>query len=121
MLAGVALFVAALGLFGLSAFTVEQRTKEIGVRKALGARTLDILRLLMWDFTKPVLWASLIAWPVAYFFMQRWREGFVDRVDMGLWTFPAATAIALVIAALTVAGRALLVARAQPVAALRYE
>ncbi len=119
--AGVAVFVAALGLYGLASFAAEQRTKEIGVRKALGARTLDILRLLMWDFTKPVLWASLIAWPVAYFFMQRWREGFVDRVDMGLWTFPAATAIALVIAALTVAGRALLVARAQPVAALRYE
>ncbi len=121
MLAGVALFVAALGLFGLSAFTVEQRTKEIGVRKALGAARADILRLMLWEFTKPVLWANLIAWPAAYLFARRWLSGFTYHIDVELWVFVAASLLALAIAMLTVIGHALLVARAQPVAALRYE
>ncbi|MHB1206363.1 MAG: ABC transporter permease [Rhodospirillaceae bacterium] len=119
--AAVAVFVACLGLFGLAAFAAESRTKEIGVRKALGASRADILRLMLWEFSKPVLWASLIAWPLAYYIMKRWLEGFADRVDMGLWTFPAASALTLAIAMLTVAGHALLVARTRPVTALRYE
>ena len=119
--ATVALFIAALGLFGLSAFTAEQRTKEIGVRKALGASKADVLRLLLWQFAKPVLWANLIAWPAAYFIMQRWLEGFAYHIDLSPWIFLAASALALIIAVLTVVGHALLVARAQPVTALRYE
>jgi putative ABC transport system permease protein len=119
--AAVAVFVACLGLFGLATFAAESRTKEIGVRKALGASRADILRLMLWEFNKPVLWASLIAWPVAYFIMRRWLEGFAVRVDMGLELFPMATALVFVIAVLTVAGHALLVARSQPVKALRYE
>jgi putative ABC transport system permease protein len=117
----VAVFIACLGLFGLAAFAAESRTKEIGVRKALGASTGDILGLLLWEFSRPVLWASAISWPVAYVIMRRWLGGFADRVDIGVWTFPVATILALVIAVLTVAGHALLVARAQPVKALRYE
>ena len=119
--AAVAIFIACLGLFGLATSAAESRTKEIGVRKALGASRADILRLMLWEFNKPVLWASLIAWPVAYFIMRRWLEGFAVRVDVGLWTFPAATLLTVVIAVLTVAGHALLVARSQPVKALRYE
>jgi putative ABC transport system permease protein len=119
--AGVAVFIACLGLFGLATFAAESRTKEIGVRKALGASRADVLRLVLWEFNKPVLWASLIAWPVAYFIMRRWLEGFAERVDVGLWMFPLASAIALMFAILTVSGHALLVARAQPVTALRYE
>jgi len=116
-----AIFIACLGLFGLSAFTAERRTKEIGIRKAMGAGTADILRLLIWQFTKPVLWANVIAWPVAYVVMRRWLEGFAYHIDLDLWIFLAATALALAIAILTVAGHALLVARTQPVTALRYE
>ena len=117
----VAVFIACLGLFGLAAFAAENRTKEIGVRKALGASKADILRLMLWEFSRPVIWASLVSWPVAYFVMRYWLDGFADRVDIGLWTFPAATTLALVIAVLTVVGHALLVARSQPVTALRYE
>jgi len=120
-LAGVAIFIGMLGLFGLSALTAEQRTKEIGVRKPRGARAGDVVRLLLWQFTKPVLWANVIAWPAAYFFLKRWLEGFADHIDLSPWTFLAASALALVIAALTVSGHAFLVARAQPVTALRYE
>jgi len=116
-----AIFVACLGLFGLSAFTAEQRTKEIGIRKAMGARTDDVLRLLVWQFCKPVLWANVIAWPAAYYFMQRWLEGFAARIDLSPGIFLAASGTALSIAVLTISGHAFLVARAQPVAALRYE
>jgi putative ABC transport system permease protein len=119
--AAVAVFVACLGLLGLAAFAAESRTKEIGVRKALGASRADVLRLVLWEFNKPVLWASLIAWPIAYVIMRRWLEGFAERVDVGLWMFPLASAVALAIAILTVAGHALLVARTRPGAALRYE
>jgi len=119
--AGLALFIAALGLFGLAAFTAETRTKEIGVRKAMGARTVDILGLMIWQFTKPVLWANIIAWPAAYFFMRRWLEGFAYHIDLSVWMFLGASALALGIAVLTVAGHAFLVVRAQPGAALRYE
>ena len=71
----VAVLIAALGLLGLAVFTAERRTKEIGLRKVMGASRLDILRFLGWQFARPVLWANLIAWPCAYFFMQRWLEG----------------------------------------------
>lgn len=117
----VAVFIACLGLFGLSAFTAELRTKEIGVRKAMGARQVDILRLLVWEFAKPVLWANTIAWPVGYLLMRRWLEGFAHHIELTPWMFLAASAAALLIAVLTVIGHALTVARAEPVTALRYE
>jgi len=117
----IAIFISGLGLFGLCAFTAEQRTKEIGVRKAMGARTRDILGLLLWQFTKPVLWANVIAWPVGYFVMRRWLDGFAYHIELSPWMFLGASVLALVIAIATVAGHAILVARAQPVTALRYE
>jgi putative ABC transport system permease protein len=116
-----AIFIAALGLFGLAAFTAEQRTKEIGVRKAMGASSGDILRLLVWDFAKPVLWANVIAWPVGYVIMARWLQGFTYHIDLELWVFADASLLALAIAVATVSGHALRVARRQPVSALRYE
>ncbi|MGE3476707.1 MAG: FtsX-like permease family protein [Rhodospirillaceae bacterium] len=121
LFASVAVFLAALGLFGLAVFTAEQRTKEIGVRKALGANRRDILTLVLWQFAKPVLWANLIAWPAAYFFMRRWLEGFAAHIDLAPWMFLGASGLALAIAITTVAGHALLVARTRPVTALRYE
>jgi putative ABC transport system permease protein len=117
----VAVTIAALGLFGLSAYTTERRTKEIGVRKAMGAGTGDILRLLMWQFTQPVLWANLIAWPVSFLVLRWWLQGFAYHVDLAPWTFVAAAAGALLIAWATVFVHALRVARAKPVLALRYE
>lgn len=119
--AAIAVFVGVLGLFGLAAFTAERCTKEIGIRKTMGATRIDILRLLLSQFAKPVLWANLIAWPTAYVFMRRWLEGFAYHIDLSPWMFLAASALALVIAIATVIGHALLVARAQPVTALRYE
>ena len=119
--AGLAIFIACLGLFALAAFTTERRTKEIGVRKAMGASTADVVRLLLWQFTKPVLWANLIAWPLAFWAMDRWLHGFAYRVDLPPWLFLAASAAAVLIAWATVCAHAWLVARERPVTALRYE
>lgn len=121
ILAGIALFIACLGLFGLAAFTAEQRTKEIGIRKAMGAERVDIVMLLVWCFTKPVLWANLIAWPFAYFLMRHWLTGFAYHIDLDAWLFLTAGTFALAIAWLTIGAHAFLVAGAKPVKALRYE
>ncbi len=117
----VALFIAALGLFALSAYTTERRTKEIGIRKAMGAGTGAVLRLLIWQFSQPVLWANLLAWPIAFLVMNAWLHGFAYHVDQSPWVFVAAGAAALVVAWATVFIHALRVARAKPVGALRYE
>jgi putative ABC transport system permease protein len=119
--AGLAIFIACIGLFALAAFTTERRTKEIGVRKAMGASTLDVVRLLLWQFARPVLWANLIAWPAAWWVMNRWLQGFAYRVDLPPWLFAAATALAVAIALVTVSYQSLVVARAKPASALRYE
>jgi len=119
--AGLAGVIAALGLFGLSAHSAEQRTKEIGIRKAMGASSTDIVRLMLGEFSQPVLWANVIAWPAAYFILRRWLEGFARHIGLDVWMFLAASALALTIAILTAGGHAVLVARAKPVAALRYE
>jgi putative ABC transport system permease protein len=119
--AAIALLLAGLGLFGLAAFTVERRTREIGLRKAMGAATGDVLRLLLWQFARPVLWANLITWPLAAWLMTRWLETFAYHIDLPLWLFPATGVATLIIALLTVSVHSILVARAKPVAALRYE
>jgi putative ABC transport system permease protein len=119
--AGLAGVIAALGLFGLSAHSAEQRTKEIGIRKAMGASRVDILRMLLWQFAKPILWANLIAWPVAGLLMQHWLQGFANHIALGPLVFVGASTVALVIALATVAAHASLVARTHPAAALRYE
>jgi len=121
VIALVAVVLACLGLFGLAAVVAEQRTKEIGIRKALGANTADVLRLLLWQFSKPVVWANLIAWPVAGLGMQRWLAGFAYHVALPLWLFPLAALLALCIALATVIAHALRVAGTKPVTALRHE
>jgi putative ABC transport system permease protein len=117
----LAVVVACLGLFGLAAFTAERRTKEIGIRKVLGARSRDIVRLLAWQFSKPVIVANLIAWPVAWWVMRDWLNSFDTRIDLGPTPFLLAGGLALAIALGTIAGHALKVARANPIHALRYE
>jgi putative ABC transport system permease protein len=117
----VALFIACLGLFGLSAFTAERRTKEIGIRKAMGAGRGEMVRMLLWQFTRPVLWANLLAWPAGYFVMSRWLHSFAYRIDLAVWMFVVAGGAAISVAWLTVSLHAFAVARARPVEALRYE
>jgi putative ABC transport system permease protein len=119
--AAFAVLISCLGLFGLAAFTAERRTKEIGIRKVLGARVPDIVRLLVWQFTRPVLLANLIAWPIAWWVMRDWLNEFQSRIDLGPAPFVIAGLIALAIAIGTIAGHALKVARANPIHALRYE
>jgi len=118
---GVAIFIACLGLFGLAAFTAERRTKEIGIRKTFGARTRDIVWLLLWQFSIPVVIANAIAWPVAYYYLHSWLESYAYRISLNPIYFAAAGLAALLIAWLTVAGHAVRVARANPIRALRYE
>jgi putative ABC transport system permease protein len=117
----IAIFIACLGLFGLAVFTAERRTKEIGVRKVSGARTGQIVRLMLWRISIPVLVANLIAWPVAYFYLHRWLEGYAYRVPLNPLYFLASGAAALLIAWATVSTITLRLARTNPVHALRYE
>jgi putative ABC transport system permease protein len=117
----LAVIIGCLGLFGLAAFTAERRTKEIGIRKVLGARTRDIVRLLVWQFSRPVIIANLIAWPVAWWLMRDWLNGFDQRIALTPVPFVLAGAIALGIAVATVVGHAVKVARSNPIHALRYE
>jgi putative ABC transport system permease protein len=117
----VALLLAGMGLFGLSSFIAERRTKEVGIRKATGAGRADILRLLIWDLSKPVLWANLLAWPACYFLLRRWLNGFAYHIDLSFPIFLGASAVAMLIAWLVVLGHTARVANANPVLALRYE
>ena len=119
--AGLAVVIACLGLFALAAFVTERRTKEIGVRKAMGADALDVVRLLLWQFTQPVLWANIVAWPAAFFAMDYWLHGFAYRVDLPPWLFLAASAAGALIAWITVSFQSWMAARAKPAMALRYE
>jgi putative ABC transport system permease protein len=113
--------IGCLGLYGLAAFDTARRVREIGIRKALGASTLDVLRLLLARFLVPVALANLLAWPVAAVAMRRWLSGFDDRVALSPWFFLFASLAALAIAVATVVGQAWRVARAEPARALRHE
>jgi putative ABC transport system permease protein len=119
--AGVALSLALIGLFGLAAFMAGQRTKEIGIRKVLGANTLQIARLLVWQFSKPVMWALAIALPAAFLASKMYLDFFADRIQAPIPILLAAGAIAVLLAWGTVAGHAIRIARSNPVLALRYE
>jgi putative ABC transport system permease protein len=119
--AGIAVLLACLGLFALSIAAAERRTKEIGIRKAMGASSTDIVLLLLWQFLKPVLWAVVIAVPLAWVLMQRWLSGYAYHVMPGPWPYLGAAALAVAIGVATVITHAILTARAVPATALRYE
>jgi putative ABC transport system permease protein len=117
----LAIVIACLGLFGLAAFTAERRTKEIGIRKVFGATVRDIVQLLVWQFSKPVVIANLVAWPVAWWLMRDWLNTFDARIALTPTPFVLAGLLALAIAVGTIASHAIRVARANPIHALRYE
>lgn len=117
----LAIFIACLGLFGLTVFAAEQRTKEIGIRKVLGASVTKIFMLLSKEFIRWVLLANFIAWPIAYFTMNKWLENFAYRIQLGVVAFLVSGGIALLIAYLTVSYQSIKSARANPITSLRYE
>ncbi len=119
--AGLAVLIACLGLFGMAAYTAEQRTKEIGVRKTLGARTEGLVLLLTREFVQWVLLANLIAWPLAYLAGRLWLRGFAYKMILGPGVFLAASGLALVIALATVGYLAWKAASADPATSLRFE
>jgi putative ABC transport system permease protein len=114
-------FIACLGLFGLASFTAEQRTKEIGIRKILGAKASGLVILLAKEFAKWVLIANVMAWPVAYFVAQNWLERFAYRIELGVEIFIVSALVAFFIAIVTVSFQAIRAATANPIESLRYE
>ena len=117
----LAILIACLGLLGLVLFIVEQKTKEIGIRKAMGSTVLNIVFLLLKQFSSWVLAANIIAWPLAYYFISRWLQNFAYQVKIDWWVFPVAGILALFIAIFTVSFQSIYAANQNPVDSLRYE
>jgi len=117
----LAIIIASLGLFGFAAFISEQRTKEIGIRKVLGATESKIILLLSKQFTKWVVLSNLLAWPIAYYFFHKWLQRFAFRQAISIWSFLLASIVVLTIALLTVSYQTIRAARSNPVDLLRYE
>ena len=117
----LAIFIACLGLFGLASYIAELRTKEIGVRKVLGASLSGIVFSLSKEFLKWIVYANIVAWPAAYYFINKWLQSFAYRIDISWWMFVLSGGIALIIALATVSIQAIKAATANPVMSLRYE
>ena len=117
----IAIFIACLGLYGLISFSIEQRIKEIGIRKILGASISKIINLLTKETAVCILVANLVAWPIAWYAMHKWLQDFAYRVDLSWWIFALSGAIALLIALLTISWQAIKAARANPINSLKYE
>ena len=117
----IAIFISCLGLFGLAAFSAEQRTKEIGIRKVLGASVASIVGLLSKDFIKLVIIALFIAAPIGWYFMNKWLENFAYRIDIGWWMFVMADIFAVIIAFTTISINAIKAALVNPTKNLRIE
>jgi putative ABC transport system permease protein len=120
-IAVLAIFISCLGLFGLVSFSSEKRTKEIGIRKVLGASIMNVLLMLSKDFTKWILIANILAWPIAWYAMNKWLQNFAYRIDLNLWIFFFAGLIVFVLALLTTSFQAIKAATANPVKSLKYE
>jgi len=118
---GIAILISCLGLFGLSSFTVLQRTKEIGIRKVLGATVNSIWYLLSRDFLALILFACIISTPIAYYLTELWLEGFAYRMEVTLGIFIAAALVSLIVAFITMSFRTVRAAQSDPVKSLRYE
>jgi putative ABC transport system permease protein len=120
-LSALAIVVACMGLFGLASYVAEQRNKEIGVRKVLGASRTDILTLISGSFIAQILIANVLAWPVAFYMMQEWLQGFAYRVSLDIWPFLIAAAMTTVLTAITISGRAFAASNTDPIKAIRVE
>ena len=121
MFSGMAVIVACLGLLGLSMFSIEQRIKEIGIRKVLGASVPGIIKLVTKEFISIILFSNLIAWPAAYYFMDKWLKNYAYHINIHWWVFVLSGSIALLIAIVTISFQAIKAATANPVKSLRYE
>jgi putative ABC transport system permease protein len=119
--AGIAIFLCCIGLFGMVYFDLEQRTKEIAVRKILGATIKDLLTLLNSSFIKIVIIANVLIWPAAYYVIKEWLNGFYYRVELSYWPFAVAMSISLLITLFTVSLQAIKTVKRSPVKALKYE
>ncbi len=117
----LALFLSCLGMFGLSAFIAEQKTKEIGIRKVLGASVSSITVSLSTQFMKWVLLSNLIAWPISYYVMNNWLNNFAYRINISVLTFVLAAVSALIVALFTISYQSIKAASANPVDSLKYE
>ncbi|RBQ03337.1 ABC transporter permease [Pedobacter miscanthi] len=119
--AGIIMFISFIGLFGLISFVAAQRTREMAIRKVLGATTAELVKMLNSSFIKMVFIANLVAWPLAYILANKWLSGFAYRVSMGIWPFTLAMATSMVLTLLTVSFRSYRAAKANAVDALKYE
>ena len=117
----LAIFISCLGLFGLAGFITERRTKEIGIRKVMGASVSGITILLTKEFCKWVIISIIIAWPVAYYLMTKWLQNFAYKTEIGISTFIISGCFALFVAVITVSFQTIKTAIANPVDALKYE
>jgi len=117
----IAIIISCLGLLGLSSYMTEQRTKEIGIRKVLGSSVMQIVKLLSADFTRWVILANLIAWPVTWFAMGKWLDEFVYKMDMNLWMFLVSGLSVIIVALMTVSIQTIRAANLNPVSSLKYE
>jgi putative ABC transport system permease protein len=121
LFSSLSIFIACLGLWGLAVYSAEDRTKEIGIRKVMGASISQIVITLSTDFTKWVIYANIIAWPAAYYFMNQWLQSFAYKTELNIWLFVVSGFGALIIAFFTVSYQAMKAALANPVNSLRYE
>ena len=119
--AGIAIIIACLGLFGLASFTAEQRTKEIGIRKVLGASEVNLTLLICKEFVMLVFISNIIAWPLAYYSSVSWLNDFAYRIDFEIFPFVFSGSLTLVLSILTILYQTIKAAFANPVDALRYE
>jgi putative ABC transport system permease protein len=117
----LSIVIACLGLFALAAYTVETRTKEIGVRKVLGASLHHILAILSLDFIRSVLIAGILALPIAYYAMNKWLENFAYQIEMQWWYFILPSAVVLGVALITISFQTIKAALSNPVESLKYE
>jgi len=119
--AAVIIFISFIGLFGLISFIASQRTREVAIRKVLGATTLELIKMLNGSFLLMVFIANLVAWPLAYVLISRWLSGYTYRIDLSIWPFAVAMLISMGITLITVSLRSYKAARTNPVDALKYE